>query len=270
MTIIIFHRSHTKRGFVPSNNQSKPADGLQNSNNESTPSAKGTPLFQNELDRLFSTPKKTRSEGLSEFSYQVKEVDKSVRISIEAKYQEIPIKETVRVPQQPWSIFHVFLQPDTGKIEIVSLTTFTSRNNVEYPQQNYIAKVLTTDTETLLYLRGRIPNIKGFKNITVEEGQDSATAFRRYSSKVKRFQEELNERKRKLGTIDLFKQLGYLEAQVDVLTEIIVEAGLVRDKRLRGFLEASRQYAIQKNVSLDKLRERLNYKQRVRDVDSFY
>lgn len=269
MTIIVFHRSHSKKGNFSVPTKSKPAIPGKDfpslpANIEILGPAPDTPLAKDKGTR-------NRTENLSEFSYQVKEVDKSVRISIEAKYQgEIPIKETVRVPQQPWSIFHVFLQPDTGKIEIVSLTTFTSRNNVEYPQQNYIAKVLTTDTETLLYLRGRIPNIKGFKNITVEEGQDSATAFRRYSSKVKRFQEELNERKRKLGTIDLFKQLGYLEAQIDVLTEIIVEAGLARDKRLLGFLEASRQYAIQKNVSLDKLRERLNYKQRVRGVDSFY
>lgn len=265
MSVIIFHRSHSKPNSLPPSNQPSTADGLQNQNKQSTPS------FQNELDNLFSTPKRASADGLSEFSYQVKEADKTVRISIEAKYQgEIPIKETIRVPLQPWSLFHIFLLPDTGKVGLVNMATFSSRSSVEYPQQNYIGKVLTTDTETLLYLRGRIPNIKGFKNVIVEEGQDSAAAFRRYSSKVKRFLEDINDRKAKLGTIDLFKQLGYLEAQVDVLTEIIVEAGLVRDKRLRGFLEASRQNAIQKSVSLEKLQERLKYKQHVRGVDSFY
>ena len=70
--------------------------------------------------------------------------------------------------------------------------------------------------------------------------------------------------------MDLYKQIGYLEAQVDVLTEIILSAGIVRDKNLLTFLEASRKFAIQKNVTLDKLQERLKYKQLVRGVDSSY
>ena len=51
---------------------------------------------------------------------------------------------------------------------------------------------------------------------------------------------------------------------------ISIWTALVRDKNLLKFLEASRKFAIQKNVTLDKLQERLKYKQLVRGVDSSY
>lgn len=273
MSLIIFHRSHTKRGNSANLANKTDAPSKAPKISSPTPPA-GFEVIAPPLPEASSNQqtKPERPDGLSEFKYQVKEVEKSVRVTLEAKYLGlIPVKETFRIPQQPWSMFNVFYQPSTGKIEVVNSTAFNpTRSHVENSAQNFIAKMVVTDTETLLYLRGRIPNIQGFKNIIVNDEQDSAAAFRHYSSKVKRFIEDINERRKKLGAVDLYKQIGYLEAQVDVLTEIILSAGIVRDKNLLKFLEASRKFAIQKNVTLDKLQERLKYKQLVRGVDSSY
>ena len=198
MSLIIFHRSHTKRGNSANLANKTDAPSKAPKISSPTPPA-GFEVIAPPLPEASSNQqtKPERPDGLSEFKYQVKEVEKSVRVTLEAKYLGlIPVKETFRIPQQPWSMFNVFYQPSTGKIEVVNSTAFNpTRSHVENSAQNFIAKMVVTDTETLLYLRGRIPNIQGFKNIIVNDEQDSAAAFRHYSSKVKRFIEDINERR---------------------------------------------------------------------------
>ena len=107
-----------------------------------------------------------------------------------------------------------------------------------------------TDSEALLYLRGRIPNISGFKNIVLKDDEDSAVAVRRYSPKVSRFLDELNDRQRKLGEL-----------------EIILDNDLVKDKLLAKILRETQHIGLCDSVNPEKIRTRLAYKRKARAAD---
>lgn len=263
MSIIIFHRSHTKRGGTLS--QEKPFDVKEPSN--------GQNFIANENGSIgLNESKKDRVEGLSEFKYEIKEVDKKIRITLQAKYLgKISLKEVFYIPLIPWSLMSAFYQPSSGKVEVVDSTSLsTSRSHIENTPANFIARIVTTDTETLIYLRGRIPNIQGYKNIIVDDDMDSARAFKHYSSKIKHFMDGISERRKALGKIDVYKQIGYLEAQIDILTEIIIKNGLAMDKQIRVLLDNASKNAVHKNLTTENLQKRFEYKKFVRQVDNSY
>ena len=76
-----------------------------------------------------------------------------------------------------------------------------------------------------------------------------------------------NDRQRKLGELDIFKQIAYLETQVDVLTKIILDNDLVKDKLLAKILRETQHIGLCDSVNPEKIRTRLAYKRKARVAD---
>lgn len=223
MKIIVFHRKQ----IIPrprENNQ----EGQQQNGTRPQP-------VENPYAR---EPRQTRS-GFSQFKYGIREKTGAMILDFEGlENGKIPVKGTVSIPIKSWTEYDIYFRPYSRTLSIIDREILNPvAINVGQNPENYIGRVLSTDTETLVYLRGRCPNVKGYKNILVEDNQMSTMAFNRYSSKAKHYVEEVERRLQALSQIDTFKHIGYLEAQVDILTKIILDSKLAKDKGLKSLLE---------------------------------
>lgn len=271
MQVIVFHRNHTVRKAL----QPTPmASTVKVETKEAQ--TKDSSLLRALLpsDKTSQGEKQKASAGssqpgLSRFKYELSQGKDKLILKVEAVYSgQIPVKGSCSLDLEEWSVFRIYFRPTTGKVEVVSSTALNPvSSQSENNSDNYIGRLIVTDSEALLYLRGRIPNISGFKNIVLKDDEDSAVAVRRYSPKVSRFLDELNDRQRKLGELDIFKQIAYLETQVDVLTKIILDNDLVKDKLLAKILRETQHIGLCDSVNPEIIRTRLAYKRKARAAD---
>ena len=254
MTLVIFHRQfRAKRQIrenIAPNTENVSESDIEISYIEDKPNNK-------EESRIV--------KGLTEFVYDIKANRQNIILSFKAledgKYS---VKGSVSVPVSPWTQYNVFYQPNMKKLEVVDLTSINSVVlGVGNNQDNFIARVLTTDSDTLLYLRGRIKNIPGFKNVLVKDDQNSAQAFSYYSSKARHFLEDNIRRRNLLGKVDVYKYLCLLETQVDVLTKIILDKNLVQDSTLKSILNEAIGCSACMKSSAKSLQKRIQYKKQV-------
>ena len=209
--------------------------------------------------------------GLSKFEYVVKDKSDSLSLTIEAlEHSKTPVKGTVSIPLVPWTRYNIYYLPSAGKFTIIDRMVINPvGGSVGFTTENYVGRVITTDTEALVYLRGRFQKINGFKNILLEDGQTSSSAFSRYSSKVKHFVENSEMRKAALSRIDVFKQLAYLEAQVDLLTKILLDSKIVKNEGLKGLIQEALSLSSLKGKSNEEIRKRIQYKKFVQSTKAF-
>lgn len=254
MTVVVFHRQFRAKRQIKENTVS----------NTENVSASDIDISYVE-DGPKNKDENRNVKGLTEFSYGIKSNGQNLILSVDALADGVyAVKGSVSVPVFPWSQFNVFYQPNTKKLEVVDLTTINSVVlGVGNNQDNFIARVLTTDTETLIYLRGRIKNIPGFKNILVKDGQNSAQAFSYYSSKARHFLEDNIHRRNSLGKVDVYKYLCLLETQVDVLTKIIIDKNMVQDSALKSILNEAIGCSACIKSSVKTLQKRIQYKKQV-------
>ncbi len=248
MKIIVFHRKQTQ----------EQKEVIDSSSQEQSPNEK------NPYARL----KKSKRLGLTDFKYSLRNTSNSVVIGIEVlENGRQSTKGSVSVPIKPWSCYNIFFRPHTRKFAVIDRTILNSvTTNVIYNTENYVGRVVTTDSETLLYLRGAIPNISGYKNIVVGDDQTSASAFARYSSKVQQFIGKIEKKQESLAQIDDPSRLAYLEAQVDVLTKIILDSKLAKDKGLNSLLENALSLSSLANKSNAEISKRIQYKKVVQSL----
>lgn len=271
MQVIVFHRNHTvRKALQPTPMASTVKVETKEAQTKDSsllrallPSDKTSQGEKQKVSAGSSQP------GLSRFKYELSQGKDKLILKVEAVYSgQIPVKGSCSLDLEEWSVFRIYFRPTTGKVEVVSSTALNPvSSQSENNSDNYIGRLIVTDSEALLYLRGRIPNISGFKNIVLKDDEDSAVAVRRYSPKVSRFLDELNDRQRKLGELDIFKQIAYLETQVDVLTKIILDNDLVKDKLLAKILRETQHIGLCDSVNPEKIRTRLAYKRKARVAD---
>lgn len=260
MEVVLMHRRYVDHKSSPS----EEADDKQ------MPPSKAEPATVKNVD-LLPIPtvqqKVTASamQGLGQFSYDVRMGATGLIVGVQAIMNgRAPIKTRMVVPLDPWTQLSFYYHPGLGRIQLYDSDSLGGLNNApEY----YVGRVVVTDSEALVYLRGRIKDIPGFKNIIVKDEQNSGSAFTTYSSKVKHFIEANIARQEQLSHIDLHKQISYLEGQVDVLTKIIIQSGIVRNPEQLELLKEADRFSLCENLDAKTLRKKMQYKKFVRGID---
>ena len=255
MALVVFHRQYRQKRIVRE-------EVIEGVDVQEKSDIKTESIHHNNIQIKNKNPE---ARKFSEFSYSLNEKGKSLVLSFEAlEGNSRKINGVTLVPVTPWTQYNVFYQPNTRKLEVVDLTSINSVVlGVGNNQDNFIARVLTTDTETLIYLRGRIKNVPGFKNILVIDEENSAQAFAYYSSKAKHFLEDNIRRRNSLGKVDVYKYLCLLETQVDILTKIVLEKDLVQDDNLKSILNEAVGCSACVKSAHKTLKKRLQYKKQV-------
>ena len=99
----------------------------------------------------------------------------------------------------------------------------------------YLGSILFTDTEALMYLCHYEYNMKGgmthdgFELVEMNDTESSSGAFARFSEKARTVIEVTDAGRKILETTDYIGTITALTAQVDLLTQILINSGIVKD-----------------------------------------
>lgn len=130
---------------------------------------------------------------------------------------------TIEVPLPQWSYFSFWFRPGVRRIDV--LNEDFNRQNAMFASLLHefadvagaIGRVLILDDTALLYMRGLIPDIAGYENVTVLPGEHSTWAFARYSAKAEMFLEEIQRKRDATQTYSLPDKVDRLEKEIEEL-----------------------------------------------------
>lgn len=124
----------------------------------------------------------------------------------------------MRLPQ--WSYYSFWYRSGLRRIDVIN-EDFNRQNAMIAGLQHELAdvagaigRILILDDVALLYLRGRIPDVKGVENVIVQPGEHSTWAYARYSSKAQTFLNEIQRRRDETQTYSLQDKVAQLEREI--------------------------------------------------------
>jgi len=183
--------------------------------------------------------KKTQSIRYKSVSHD----NESITIEVDFEYNPLlgskPIKGTIRV--QPWEIYSIELQ---GTYSVNPRMVFRSRSSVAecafrgdgHDMMTYLGCVLFTDEEAMLYLRLHPQGVSNFEEVVLGNDESSAGAFSRISPKADTLIRIFKEKRKAMESIDFVSAISVLTTQVDFLTQLVTQAGLVDEPKVASDL----------------------------------
>ncbi len=165
-------------------------------------------------------------QGLSDFVFKARKVgNDSLHIVFEALYLgRLKLEGSIQLTPVPWKMYMMYFHATTNSIALVDMTTISlAQNGAENTPDNYIGRILTTDSQALIYLRGRFDDISGFRNVHVSDQETAASAFSKFSKTAADFMVTINKRLENLGKIDVFKLLCAMEFRLNVVSQVCLD-----------------------------------------------
>lgn len=165
-------------------------------------------------------------QGLSDFVFKARKVgNDSLHIVFEALYLgRLKLEGSIQLTPVPWKMYMMYFHATTNSIALVDMTTISlAQNGAENTPDNYIGRILTTDSQALIYLRGRFDDISGFRNVHVSDQETAASAFSKFSPSAADFMVTINKRLENLGKIDVFKLLCAMEFRLNILSQVCLD-----------------------------------------------
>jgi len=104
----------------------------------------------------------------------------------------------------------------------------------------------------------------------VEGGTRPYTCFSKFNDEAKEIMEASRVKGEALRNVNFLDSLSYLEAQVDVLTKIILASGICTDKDLKDILESADQSAIWRFNTKEQLLKKMDKKKKFREIQLAY
>ena len=153
---------------------------------------------------------------------------------------------------------------------LMIVNPYASQMNYEFTEGFYFGKYLVTDRTILVYLRGAMKDVPGVRNVIMKPEQNSVRAFQAYSSVANRYILRQHAKRTFLSTTAPLDSVGYLEAQVDMLTKIILEKGLADGNTFKPILERADKYAVYRYNKQNTLLAKMEEKKRFRDKQLAY
>lgn len=149
----------------------------------------------------------------------------NLSIDVRFSYFEKAVKDKIHVPLKPWTYFSFWYRSGLNRIDI--LNEGFNRNNAMVAGLQHeladlagvIGRILMLDNVALLYLRGNIPDIPGFENVTVPKHMHGTWAMADYSPKAKEFLDSIQRMRDETQTYCVYDRVNELEAQVKILTQ---------------------------------------------------
>lgn len=215
MEIVFIHRSKT--GPMPND-----AGSVQNKPSQpQPPTGVGAPTYYFDLDEQnFTLTFSIRREG-KVFEGQV------------------------RLPLIPGT--YVMLQYDDSEKAVRCLnlrTTDYASSLIETVDSFFFGRVLMTATTVYVSLNGRHADVASVRNEERQNNESSEQALMRVSPEARFIIERINERNAMLKQIDVLDYVLYLEAQVDMLTKVVLDSGMVKPSPCADLLKFADEFAV--------------------------
>lgn len=265
--VIVFHRPprNANRDY---RRPGKPAipEGVSEQVEEETPETKE----HRERERQDNL---RRSNAYVPESFKLIPRGKSLVCEYVISYGLDKIKNKFEITTVPGDYIDFFYNQNLGQTvfkNLMAVNPYASQMNYEFKEGFYFGKYLVTDRTILIYLRGAMKDIPGVRNVVMKDNQNSVRAFQAYSSVANRMILRQHAKRTFLSTTDPLDSVGYLEAQVDMLTRIILDKGLADGNAFKPILETADKFAIYRYNKQDMLLAKMQEKKRFRDKQLAY
>lgn len=134
-----------------------------------------------------------------------------------------------------------------------------------------VGRVHFEEGRTLVYLRSHYADIEGVENVIMtEESQTSVQAMGAYSEEAKKLFYSIMAKRDFLNEIDALDSTSYLEAQLDVLTKVVLASGIADNDELKEVLVKADEQGIWRSNTLEKLLSKMEDKKAFREKQLAY
>lgn len=241
------------------------------------------PPFQNRvLDPINSTGEEdtrkyfdTFSVQSIQFSEQETETEtKNLLITISAVYKrKTALNISFTIPQIKGNVCELYY--DTSRKEAIIrdyliINPYISSARNKDDQIIYVGRVHFETENTLVYIRSHYDNVQGVTNVSMEEDKSSVDAMSTYSEEASKIFVKVMAKKDFLNEVDTLNSVSYMEAQLDIVTKIILNSGLADSDDLKEILVKADEYGIYRNNDKEKLLSKMNDKKLFREKQLAY
>lgn len=163
-------------------------------------------------------------EPFSERKFLLKQEGMVLSFSFDFKFYGKPLHQDFQVTLSSWTYLSFWYRSGLQRVDVIN-EDFNRQNAMVAGLQHELAdlagavgRILILDDTALLYLRGNIPDVDGFENVTVAKGEHSTWAFARYCPKAGEFLDNVIQRRRDYEqTYSLPDKVAALEKRVEAL-----------------------------------------------------
>ncbi len=214
-----------------------------------------------------------KEKPLTPINYKIYESGGRLWCDYELDYGWDRIKDRFEISTQTGAYVDVFYNANmqlTMQRDMMIINPYTAQMNLEIAEGFYFAKYVVTDKTILIYIRGRLNDMPGMRNVTMTMDQNSIRAFQKFSTVAGRIIQRQIAKRTFLGEVDSMDSLCYLEAQVDLLTQIILKKGLADGSTVKAILEQADRYAVYRYNNAEQLMKKMDEKRRFREKQVAY
>ena len=236
--LIVFHRPESRRFFRPKSLEAKEnAEKRENAVSVPVPDMK-------EAERSSSVAKSgmpVASLGIGESEFAVKASGSDFTVKFSTTRNGTLYKGEFSAKHQPGRRIFFYYNNALGAVvqEELGGGLMPTRRLPNGEGYFYIGQVLMTDSDSLLWLRGRFADIPGVKNFHALERENSIDVFCRYSRAAARIIKAENELADKLSGIDVTSVVDRLQTQVNLLARLVLNPEQAEKDGLKAVLAAS-------------------------------
>lgn len=167
--------------------------------------------------------------------YTISFKDNILKIAITTKIfnKDVDCSLDIDLSNPEDKILELMVRENSEKIVITAYEIFKYLNqdsgikNIKSVGEKIARILIDTESDTIyVYLNKACKNIEGFENIQIDEALSSTGQLRKLSTWFDERIQKVNNKTKLLNEVDIYKSVAYLEAQVDLLTRVILEANL--------------------------------------------
>lgn len=214
-----------------------------------------------------------KEKPITPLNYRIYESEGRLWCDFELNYGWEHVKDRFEISTQAGDYFDVFYNANTQLTmlrDMMIINPYTAQMNLEFAEGFYFAKYLVTDKAILIYIRGRLNDMPGMRNVTLTKDQNSTRAFQKFSSVADRTIRRQIVKRGFLGEVDTLDSIAYLEAEVDLLVRIVLQKGLADNSTLKPILERADRYAVYRHNKPEQLLAKMEEKRRFREKQLRY
>lgn len=172
-------------------------------------------------------------------------------------------------------VYDVFFKETTGydSIDIIDMFEYCDRNgfDINNNRDKKIMRVIIDDkSDVYIIFHYQSLDIKGVENITMTKGKPSSYYARKYCVWFEELQKRVSKKYKMVKHLDCYASISYLEAQVDILTRILLNT-LDKDSEYYNVLKkADEKSVLNIKPSDDLINEFIEQKSKVRKYQEQY
>lgn len=238
------------------------------------------PKLQSELESTSETnqqqtPKKIRTDTFSVQDLKISQSENTLNIKIQVLYKRMTdLDIEFNLDVVPNTVLELYYNTGGKKSFVRDYTIvnpYIPLSGVPNEETTYVGRVhVLSDGNIVIYIRSHYDNIDGVENVILEEGQSSISAMNEQYPEINQLHKDITTKRDFLNDIDTLDSISYLEAQVDLLTKIILDSGIIKNDEFNEVLQDADTVGIYRYNDKEKLLNKIKDKKAFRKLQLKY